>query len=243
MTGFKGTIVKKLETVRRLIESRCYFGIFHRLLESLIPEHVLSAGKTTMIVYHGSEDPTPRFLPKGAMFREGQPNDLDNLVRELGLSHRRQLFQGYFRQGHKCYLVEYQGKAAGVIWAFLGETQLTFDGYRQSRIRVALDSGTAFLGDAFVLDAYRLRGFYPVLLGGTIRSLIQNEGCARITGHVYYENALSLSSHLRFGYKVHRTVYFAHFLGRGCLVCAGGNRRIRIQRINAAHPIRLLSMM
>ena len=107
-----------------------------------------------------------------------------------------QVFLSLFSQGKKCYGVKFKNKIAAFTWINLDESNSRF-------YRVDMKDNEAYLGDMYVLKAFRGRNIAPVLRYKTYQALkeIGRDTCYSIT------ECFNTPS-LRFKQKLHARILF-----------------------------------
>lgn len=73
------------------------------------------------------------------------------------------VFERFFAEGRRCYVVRKQGQVVAYFWTFQGSYTLDFPEVRR-RLTLLLDDNQVFFGNGFIAPAYRLKGLFPYML-------------------------------------------------------------------------------
>jgi hypothetical protein len=125
--------------------------------------------------------------------------------------------------GSRCAIALHGDTVAGYIWCFSGEYMITLDDYRQRNLRVQLDPGSVFTGNAYVVPAHRQRGLFQRL------KLFLMQTYPRDTRFYTWVNELnfpSLAANRRLGFRRLATLRFLGVFSRTLLFLRvmGGSR-------------------
>ncbi len=165
--------------------------------------------------------------------RPGTEADIDALVactRDTDPRLLRQKFAEFLAQGHICTVAWDGDVVAGYNWGFFDQYVITFDGYRRRNLRLLLDERSAFLGNGYIAEPYRLKGVFPHLAHARLKRL---PGRERFYTFVADTNDASRRANRRLGMADFATVMCLTLLGLTFYLCrpaAGGRWRLLPRR-------------
>lgn len=138
-----------------------------------------------------------RQLP-GYEFAIASTDDIDELTRCQGerLHTSRAVFESFFTEGRRCYVVRKSGCVVAYFWAFQRDYTLNFHG-AQRHVTLLLDDDQLFFGNGFIAPAYRLKGLFPYMVKFVTE---QYPSATRFFSAVDGINQGSLKAHNRFGF-------------------------------------------
>lgn len=109
----------------------------------------------------------------------------------------RRLFRQFLTEGAQCHAIRHAGRVVAYNWVFRGHYTVTFDGYDKRCMQLDLGPRAVFLGNGFIVPAYRMKGLFPSLLG---MALEHGEDTA-LFSTIDVINLNSLRAHLRLGFN------------------------------------------
>lgn len=140
--------------------------------------------------------------------REGGPPDISGMA-TLGIPGKREIFRDRFSAGDRCAVAVHEGKIVGYEWYTCKASHQE----QRYRYTITVPAEAIYAYDAFIDPVYRISGLWIKLkkhLGGQMKLL----GRRRIITLIDGENTLSLNTHLRFGFRMFKSVYFFKLAGK-----------------------------
>jgi len=172
-----------------------------------IPFTPLDINCLYFLEYLGLPARSPALLRGPGAVRSGTPEDLKGLTR---CQDRPLAFLHRFQAKDHCVVAEVDGQIVAYQW-FCDKPYYVEERYGY-RIEVPRDSIYEY--DVFILPSYRLGGIWFKFHCLYLRELMERLQRRRIVGMVDYWNRMSMSTHLRFGFRVFRRVGVLKLFGK-----------------------------
>jgi hypothetical protein len=200
---YSSTIRNKLQKAFRLLRNKEFFRIAALICDQIFPQSLLSLNKTHIMARHRDVF-FESCRPCDGVVRRGTLSDIPRLVvscHETPSSDTEDLFRRFFADGNLCYLIENGPRILGHCWAFQHRYIVTFDGYKRSKIQLAMGPRTVFIGNAFIHSDYREQGLYSRLLHTLTKDLCALDGIMNFLASIQAENEVSIITHKKRGFE------------------------------------------
>lgn len=142
------------------------------------------------------------------------PEDLPRLM-QIVPEHQQvrigKLFTRFMDQGARTALISHAGRVVAYNWVFADRYTVTFDSHISRNLELHLPAGCVFFGNGYIDPQYRMHGLFPRLLA---HSSMAFGGARRCFSSTDIFNSISMSSHLRLGFRRVGTVACTTLLGR-----------------------------
>jgi ribosomal protein S18 acetylase RimI-like enzyme len=221
----------KIKEAFGLIVHRQYFEFLSRLSTNLATAPILRLGKLHLLTLR-IDLPPKKPVNCNYLIRRASPEDLEAIVgcsREDPDIASLKLFSDYFHSGNSCYVIERNKSILGFAWVFANFYLMTFDGYVNNKIKVAVPKTVAFVGNVFVNRNYRQQGLYSQLLS-QIMADQHMRGVDHIAVTVKANNAVSLVAHQRRGFCIANTLYYVSISSLSFLAACPQGGRVQFHR-------------
>ena len=157
--------------------------------------------------YLGIPTPNPTLLRGPGAIRNATLRDLDGLMQ---CQDRPLAFINRFKAGDHCVVAEADGQIVAYQW-FCDKPLYVEERYAY---RIEVPPDTIYEYDVFILPSYRLGGIWFKFHCLYLKELMERLQRRRIIGMVDYWNRMSMSTHLRFGFRVFRRVTVIKLFGK-----------------------------
>ncbi len=195
-----------MHVINRIRKLNAYpLSVFFQVLLDKLSFHTVQVASFYLLQFVGIPG-AQRGRGPGAV-RRGGPSDILQMERLEG-SGKEEIFRERFRRGDHCSVAVHREKVIGYEW-------YTFDScHREQRylFPVSIPEDAVFAYDAFIQPEYRVSGIwikFKAHLGDRMREM----GRSRIITLIDCDNKLSVNTHLRFGFKIFRRVFYFRLAG------------------------------
>ncbi len=178
---------------------------FVEILIGKISLQTVQAASFCLLEYAGI--PNLRARGPGAV-RRGEPSDIDSMEILEGAGKER-IFLERFSRGDYCVVAVQDGKLLGYEW-YTSKSPHCEDRYLYP---VSFPEDAVFTYDAFILPKYRVSGIwirFQWFIGEHMRAM----GKKRVVTLIDRYNALSINTHLRFGFHIYRRILYLKLAGK-----------------------------
>ena len=172
-----------------------------------IPFSPLDVNCLYFLEYLGVPAQNPALLRGPGTVRSGTLQDLKGLTK---CQDRPRAFLHRFQAKDHCVVAEADGQIVAYQW-FCDNPFYVEERYGY---RIEVPPDTIYEYDVFILPAYRLGGIWFKFHCLYLKDLMERLHRRRIVGMVDYGNRMSMSTHLRFGFRVFRRVAVVKLLGK-----------------------------
>jgi hypothetical protein len=178
-----------------------------RTLLDRIPLKPFDVNRLYFLEYAGVPPPHANFLRGRAEVRSATVQDLEGLAK---CQNTPRAFRKRFESNDHCAVAVLDGRIVGYQW-FCSKPSYVEERYSYE-IEVPPDAIYEY--DIFILPEHRLAGLWFKFHCVYLRELMQRLHRQRIIGMVDYGNRLSMNTHLRFGFRLVRTVVVMKVFGK-----------------------------
>jgi GNAT superfamily N-acetyltransferase len=172
-----------------------------------VPFQPLDINCLYFLEYAGIPPQRDQYERSRAEVRCATPGDVEGLAR---CQHTPEAFLKRFDAGDHCAVACLDGRIVGYEW--FCDRPLYVEERYSYEIEVSPEAIYAY--DAFILPEFRLTGIWLKLMSGYLRELMKRLGKQRIISMIDAGNDLSMKTHVRFGFRVARSVLVVKMGGR-----------------------------
>jgi GNAT superfamily N-acetyltransferase len=119
-------------------------------------------------------------------------------------------FRNRFRTGDDCVIAIVRNQVVAFAW-FCRKPVHTEERYSYP---LYIPRDTVYAYDAFILPEHRRTGIWLKFIAVYLRELMCKAGRNRILIFIDYGNCLAMRTHLRFGFRIVRTIFIVKILGK-----------------------------
>ncbi len=206
LLGWWLSFVKRTSQLRR----RPWLVNLGSLLRS-IPFTPLDVNCLYFLEYLGLPPQNPNLLRGPGAVRDATVQDLEGLTK---CQDRPLAFLNRFKADDHCVVAVADGQIVAYQW-FCAKPFYVEERYAY---RIDVPPDTIYEYDVFILPAYRLGGLWFKFHCLYLKELMQRLQRRRIIGMVDYGNRISMSTHLRFGFRVFRRVAVVKLFGKSFFI-------------------------
>ncbi len=200
-----------INKIRRLSQDPPF--IILQTILNKIPFHPFQVGHFFLLSYSGI--PSDITIRGRGEFKRGTLEDLYNMAK---LEDKQELFLNRFNRGYYCCVAEVDGKIVGYEWF----SDKSFHLEERYFYRITIPSDSIYAYDAYILPEYRISGLW-LKFKRYLASLMKELDKNRIITMIDYGNDLSMNTHLRFGFKIFKSVFVINLFGKSFFIEKGMN--------------------
>jgi hypothetical protein len=176
-----------------------------------IPFRLLEINCLYFLEYGSVPPQHANFLRGRVEIRRATLEDLDDLTKCKPI---RRAFLKRFKANDACAVAVLDGRIIGYQWFCVKPVYVE----ERYAYQIEVPPDTIYTYDIFILPEHRLAGIWFKFHCLYLRELMQRLHRQKIIGMVDYGNRLAMSTHLRFGFKLFRSVFVIKVFGKSFFV-------------------------
>jgi len=174
------------------------------------------------------EQPNPSFFkcPSGLTAGFLSAPQLREYARDPGNQMRDTFIDAALPRGHECHAIREVETLAAYGWYATGTTRVGI-----ADLEIAFDSRYVYMYKGFTVPRFRGRRLYAIGMTRALRHY-KNRGYQGLVNYVEAQNAASLKSCLRMGYRMFGSIYLIGVFGKYFSFCSPGCERFDFRLIH-----------